>query len=410
MDSLTQIVLGAAVGEAVAGKKIGNRAMIWGGIAGTIPDLDIIGNAFMSKVDALAFHRGISHSFLFAILFSFVMVYISQRFYKHDFYQKTWYKYFCAVLLLIVLSVLVFLVGSIIQSISPIWVTIVYSMLMVLFLVHMGKRLYYDYIGGDKDATSMSYSSWYVLFLMSIGTHPILDCFTTYGTQLFAPFSDYRVAFNSVSVADPFYTLPFIILLIAASFYSRNSSIRRLLNYGGLLISSLYLMWTVNNHGKVSEIFEDSLHSQNIPYIQCFTSPTILQNFLWYNIAESDSVYYIGQYSLFDTERKINLTPIAKSHHLIADGEGDYTIDVLKWFSKGYYNVIKRRDGYLQLNDMRYGSLRGSPKTEDDYIFRFKLDKGDDGKYIMLDEEGGPPKGFDTKKLFQDLVERIKGI
>ena len=42
MDSLTQIVLGAAVGEAVLGKKIGTRAMLWGAIAGTIPDLDVL--------------------------------------------------------------------------------------------------------------------------------------------------------------------------------------------------------------------------------------------------------------------------------------------------------------------------------------------------------------------------------
>ena len=66
MDSLTQIVLGAAVGEAVLGKKIGNRAIIWGGIAGTIPDLDVLGNAFMSPVEALAFHRGITHALIFS--------------------------------------------------------------------------------------------------------------------------------------------------------------------------------------------------------------------------------------------------------------------------------------------------------------------------------------------------------
>ena len=41
MDSLTQIVLGAAVGEAVLGKKIGNWAIFWGAIAGTVPDLDV---------------------------------------------------------------------------------------------------------------------------------------------------------------------------------------------------------------------------------------------------------------------------------------------------------------------------------------------------------------------------------
>ena len=64
MDSLTQIVLGAAVAEASLGKKIGNRAMVWGAIAGTLPDLDVIANGFMSPVDALAFHRGPTHSAL----------------------------------------------------------------------------------------------------------------------------------------------------------------------------------------------------------------------------------------------------------------------------------------------------------------------------------------------------------
>ncbi len=36
MDSLTQIVLGASVGEAVLGKKVGNKAILWGAIAGTL--------------------------------------------------------------------------------------------------------------------------------------------------------------------------------------------------------------------------------------------------------------------------------------------------------------------------------------------------------------------------------------
>ena len=42
MDSLTQIVLGAAVGEFVLGRKVGNKAILWGAVAGTIPDLDVL--------------------------------------------------------------------------------------------------------------------------------------------------------------------------------------------------------------------------------------------------------------------------------------------------------------------------------------------------------------------------------
>ena len=64
MDSVTQIVLGAAVGEAVLGKKIGNKAMVLGAIAGTIPDLDVIANYFTDTVSALEIHRGFTHSIL----------------------------------------------------------------------------------------------------------------------------------------------------------------------------------------------------------------------------------------------------------------------------------------------------------------------------------------------------------
>ena len=66
MDSITQIVLGAACGEAVLGKKIGNRALLFGAIGGTIPDLDVfIGKLlFNNEIDAMAFHRGFMHSFL----------------------------------------------------------------------------------------------------------------------------------------------------------------------------------------------------------------------------------------------------------------------------------------------------------------------------------------------------------
>ena len=70
MDSLTQIVLGAAVGEAVLGKKVGNKAMLYGAIAGTIPDLDTFVGKFFDTITEIEIHRGFSHSIVFAILFA----------------------------------------------------------------------------------------------------------------------------------------------------------------------------------------------------------------------------------------------------------------------------------------------------------------------------------------------------
>ena len=70
MDSITQATLGAAVGEALLGKKAGYRAAAWGAVLGTLPDLDILINPFVDTVNELYFHRNITHSFFFALLIS----------------------------------------------------------------------------------------------------------------------------------------------------------------------------------------------------------------------------------------------------------------------------------------------------------------------------------------------------
>jgi len=82
LDSLTQIVLGAAVGEAVLGKKVGNRAMLWGAVAGTIPDLDVLIRLFTDHVTATELHRGFSHSIVFAVLMAPILGWIANTIHK----------------------------------------------------------------------------------------------------------------------------------------------------------------------------------------------------------------------------------------------------------------------------------------------------------------------------------------
>lgn len=73
MDSLTQIALGIATAELVAGKKLQNKTFLYGTILGTIPDLDIIVGKFLSDVGGVAIHRGLSHSLLFFVFLSPVL-------------------------------------------------------------------------------------------------------------------------------------------------------------------------------------------------------------------------------------------------------------------------------------------------------------------------------------------------
>lgn len=73
MDSLTQITLGIAIAELVSGKKLQNKTFLYGAILGTIPDLDIIVGKFLSDIEGVAIHRGLSHSLLFFLFLSPVL-------------------------------------------------------------------------------------------------------------------------------------------------------------------------------------------------------------------------------------------------------------------------------------------------------------------------------------------------
>jgi inner membrane protein len=62
MDSITQAALGAAVAEAGMGRRLGNKAIVWGAVLGTLPDLDIIAYPWLDHLQRLEWHRGASHS------------------------------------------------------------------------------------------------------------------------------------------------------------------------------------------------------------------------------------------------------------------------------------------------------------------------------------------------------------
>lgn len=70
MDSLSQMVLGAAVGNQVLGKKLGNKAVFYGAVFGTIPDFDVLYGKFLDPLTATEIHRGFSHSVLFFVFIS----------------------------------------------------------------------------------------------------------------------------------------------------------------------------------------------------------------------------------------------------------------------------------------------------------------------------------------------------
>jgi membrane-bound metal-dependent hydrolase YbcI (DUF457 family) len=97
MDSVTQIVLGIAVAEVTAGKTLKNRGFLYGAILGTIPDLDVVVGQFLNPIDGILIHRGMSHSVLFALLFSLLLGWCITKIEKQRISFKTsyWMSFWC---------------------------------------------------------------------------------------------------------------------------------------------------------------------------------------------------------------------------------------------------------------------------------------------------------------------------
>lgn len=91
MDSLTQIALGAAVGEAVLGHRVGRKAAVWGAICGTFPDLDVL-IPFEDSVANFTFHRSFSHSVIILALLTPLMALLIRKIHPADAdHRKGWY-------------------------------------------------------------------------------------------------------------------------------------------------------------------------------------------------------------------------------------------------------------------------------------------------------------------------------
>jgi inner membrane protein len=84
MDTLTHTVLGACLGEAIAGKKLGKKAMLIGALANNLPDIDVMSALWTGPADELLVHRGITHSILFALVLSPLLALAFQRRVKNN--------------------------------------------------------------------------------------------------------------------------------------------------------------------------------------------------------------------------------------------------------------------------------------------------------------------------------------
>ncbi|HYM94974.1 MAG TPA: metal-dependent hydrolase, partial [Chitinophagaceae bacterium] len=195
MDTLTHIALGACVGEAMLGKRLGKKALLIGAFANSIPDLDFISSFWMRVDESILAHRGFTHSILFALLVTGLLALSFQR-----------------------------------------WL-----------------RRY-----------AIPAKTWMLFFAAEIFLHLFIDAFNGYGIGWFEPFSHVRISFNTIFVADPFYSVWLGIAFVALLVLKKDHSRRKFWMEFGLGISSLYFMYCIVNKIKTDSDISNMLKEQHI--------------------------------------------------------------------------------------------------------------------------------------------------
>ena len=224
----------------------------------------------------------------------------------------------------------------------------------------LGAFLIAYFLKNIRQTQSVSYQRLWIFSWLTLFTHALLDTFTAYGTQLFLPFSNVRVGFDSINVVDPVYTLPMIIGLILTLLIYKNKSTRSLYNKIGLTVSTFYLLGTLGVKQHVIHHFETELAEQNIEFHSLLTMPVGILNIDWYGVAKTNDGLYMHKYSLWNDE---NLPfEYFSSNDDLLKGVNSKAVVCMKWFSKGFYTVEKNgKDLYfynLQVD------MRGTLDTE----------------------------------------------
>jgi inner membrane protein len=334
LDSLTHIALGACMGEAFAGKTLGRKAMVWGSIAQSIPDIDFIAATWLNTSANLLAHRGFTHSILFAVIVAFIMAILANRWHRPH---------------------------------------------------------------------NIPFIRWMFFFSAAILSHIFIDAFNNYGVGWFEPFSHYRISFNAIYVADPFFSaapgIAFIMLLLLKQ---RNKK-RQFWWKFGLAISTVYLLYSIVNKTIISQDVKQQLANQHIPYTKYFTTPAPLQNWLWFVVAGNDSNYYVGYRSVFD-KTNLSLQKFARNTSFINSVRSRKDVQQLIRFSQGFYTIEKKQDTLI-FNDLRFGQIIGWQNPKEEFVFHYYL-------YPEIDNTLVVQRGRFAKwnwQVVKSMCNRIKG-
>lgn len=222
---------------------------------------------------------------------------------------------------------------------------------------------------------------WLPAIWLALLTHPLLDAFTVYGTQLWWPLPTPPVMWSSIFIIDPAYTLPLLAGFAGALAAGPRPRGARWLAWG-LALSSTYLVWTLAAKALVERAAHESLAAQGLESAPRLSTPLPLNTLVWRVLVMTPEGYLEGERSLLADRAPMQFRPYRSEVAALAELAREPAVARLLWFTHGFLKaevVSDARAGRpgdpgisadsgdsLVLADLRMGS-------EPDYHFRYHV-------------------------------------
>ncbi len=204
--------------------------------------------------------------------------------------------------------------------------------------------------------SNLSFKDTYIFSTVGYATHGIVDTFTTYGTQLYWPFSDERLAWNTVSVIDPLFTIPIIFLCIL-TLIKKNKKIA----FYAIAWILIYQFMAFNQKQRAESIILQHAMKQGHNVKSIEAKPSFANIIVWKVIYTDNNNYYVNAirlgktHTIFEGEsiKKIDI----KNDYPWLDSKSQQAKDLkrFRWFSNGYLGVDKNNKNIIY--DIRFSAI-----------------------------------------------------
>ncbi|WP_193755573.1 metal-dependent hydrolase [Psychromonas sp. psych-6C06] len=235
-----------------------------------------------------------------------------------------------------------------------------------------------------------------VIFLPLI-THPLLDSFTTYGTQLLWPLTSPPIAWHSIFIIDPLYTLPLLITVVCL-WFSKNKTRWLKLNQWALIFSCGYLAWGQFSQFMISERVKNDNVAQHQPML---VMPTPFNSIYWRVLSYHQDSYYEA-FTYLGDKKPLIWQRYETNRNLLNASDPEY-LARLEWFSHGWLR-FDEVNNELQITDLRLGVAGYHP-------FKFSIaaaeKEQEQFRWRAIEPQQIPMDKVDTTQAIEDIKNRM---